>query len=113
MSERQKALTVQQAVHDGRIGLSQGADYWDTLTALGEDRAHRIFPAGTIASAPAVSTAAAPADMGDEPATADDAFERAFSDAKKAGADDRTAYTLADEATRSLRANSYINAPKA
>jgi hypothetical protein len=113
MSERQKALTVQQAVHDGRIGLSQGADYWDTLTALGEDRAHRIFPAGTIASAPAVSTAAAPADMGDEPATADDAFERAFSDAKKAGADDRTAYTLADEATRSLRASNYLNAPKA
>ena len=60
LTERSEALTVKQAAHEGRIGLAQGPRYLKVLKALGEEEAHAIFPAGSIATRPSVAGSAKP-----------------------------------------------------
>ncbi len=53
LGERQKALAIKQAVHEERIALSEGEDYWTAVTTLGEEWAHRHFNEGRSPSAAA------------------------------------------------------------
>ena len=84
--ERSEALTVRQAVHEGRIGLAQGPRYLKVLAALGEDEAHAIFPASTVPTAPTVAATGAPVDAG--ALTADSVLAEVAALAEKIQADD-------------------------
>tara|TARA_R100000329_G_scaffold10941_2_gene12137 strand:+ start:308 stop:1423 length:1116 start_codon:yes stop_codon:yes gene_type:complete len=112
MGERQKTLAIKQAVHEERIALSEGEDYWTAVTTLGEEWAHRHFNEGRVAQRSRVPAADTdPAERGEEVAeTADDKFERLFSEYVRAGKTEREAYNLASADTFDARNAAYANA---
>lgn len=91
LSERDRTLTLRQAVHDGRISVADADEgenclYWEMLHALGEEKANKAFPAGAIAQAPAVPRETVdPADRGSEP---EDAFAKVNALAEKIAKDE-------------------------
>lgn len=112
LGERQKALAIKQAVHEERIALSEGEDYWTAVTTLGEEWAHRHFNEGRVAQRSRVPAADAdPAERGEEAVeSADDQFERLFSEYVRAGKTEREAYNLASADTFDARNSAYANA---
>jgi hypothetical protein len=91
LSERDRTLTLRQAVHDGRISVADADEgesclYWEMLHALGEEKANKAFPAGAIAQAPAVPRETVdPADRGSEP---EDPFAKVNALAEKIAKDE-------------------------
>lgn len=77
LAERDKTLTLRQAVADGRISKAQEDRYWRVLAALGEDEAHALFPAQTVPTAPIVAASEQPKDG--EQTNGDDDFDRTVS----------------------------------
>ena len=91
LGERQKALAIKQAVHEERIALTEGEDYWS---------ASRV-PSGD----------AEPAERGTEQAeSADDTFERLFGEYVRNGKTEPEAYALASADTHDARVRAYANA---
>ena len=86
LTESSKALTVKQAVHEGRIGLAQGPRYLKVLAALGEEEAHAIFPANAVPVAPVVPATGVPVEAG--PLTADSVLAEVAALAERIQADD-------------------------
>ena len=62
LGERDRTLTLRQAVADGRIAKAQEDRYWRVLTALGEEEAHALFPVQNIPTQPVADVVAAPSE---------------------------------------------------
>lgn len=106
LSERDKTLTIRQAIADGRIEKAQEDRYWKVLTALGEEEAHAIFPLSNVQTASKVPHVA-PKDGEHVEESASDVFDRVYVKALAEHGDEHKAYRIADEATRDLRNKEY------
>ena len=62
LGERDRTLTLRQAVADGRIAKAQEDRYWRVLTALGEEEAHALFPVQNIPTQPVADVATTPSE---------------------------------------------------
>lgn len=117
LSERQKELTIKQAVHEERISLSESEDYWAAFSSLGEEWANRHFNEGRVPQQARVREPAAPKERevqgegGGE--TADDRFDRLYSEHINGGKSRQEAYDLAAEATFADRSLAYRTTPTA
>jgi phage I-like protein len=79
LSDRDRTLTLRQAVSDGRIAKAQEDRYWRVLSALGEEEAHALFPCQNIPTQPVADVSAVPS----EAASTGDDFEATMALAEK------------------------------